>query len=188
MKNNYAFRGRRWGFSLLFSLLTQFALIFFAVWNVSLPCEQSEKTHFISLQSEKENPQTFAYFRFKRIWAEHPSAAQCPHFTLAVVSLTSYVHGSATPLQPWCIHSFEVAFFCSRTQFIHSFAEFLSASLQLWVLSIRALFLFQSVCSGFKLLQSCIWVCSIQKGLRVVHTLLAELLLAHSYCSCAELP
>ena len=60
-------------FSLLFSLLTHFAFIFFAVWNVSLACEQSEKTHFFSLQSENENPHIFAYFRFKRIWAAHPS-------------------------------------------------------------------------------------------------------------------
>ncbi len=56
LKNDYAFRGRGWGFSLIFLLLTQFAFIFFAVWNVSLPCEQSEKTHFFSLQSEMKIP------------------------------------------------------------------------------------------------------------------------------------
>jgi hypothetical protein len=47
--------------------LTHFALIFFAVWSVSLACEQSEKKHFFSLQSENENPHIFAYFRFMRI-------------------------------------------------------------------------------------------------------------------------
>jgi hypothetical protein len=62
--SNFYWKGN---FSLLFSLLTHFALIFFAVWNVSLACEQSEKTHFFSLQSENENPHIFAYFRFKRI-------------------------------------------------------------------------------------------------------------------------
>ena len=57
---------------LLFSLLTHFAFIFFAVWSVSLACEQSEKNHFFSLQSDNKNPHIFAYFRFKRIWAAHP--------------------------------------------------------------------------------------------------------------------
>jgi hypothetical protein len=90
--NNYAFRGKRkrfgkllgtsceeilrkrpsnfnWNcnFSLLFSLLTHFAFIFFAVWSVSLDCEQSEKSYFFSLQSENENPHIFACFHFKRI-------------------------------------------------------------------------------------------------------------------------
>ncbi len=60
-------------FSLLFSLLAHFALIFFSVWNVSLACEQSVKNHFFSLQSENKNPHIFAYFRFKRIWAAHPT-------------------------------------------------------------------------------------------------------------------
>ncbi len=45
---------------------------FFAVWSVSLDCEQSEKKHFFSLQSENENPHIFACFRLKRIWAAHP--------------------------------------------------------------------------------------------------------------------
>ena len=43
-------------FSLLFSLLTQFALIFFAVWNVPLPCEQSEKTHFFRFKARTKIP------------------------------------------------------------------------------------------------------------------------------------
>jgi len=45
---------------------------FFAVWSVSLSCEQSENSHFFSLQSENKNPHIFACFRFKRIWAAHP--------------------------------------------------------------------------------------------------------------------
>jgi hypothetical protein len=57
----------RCNFSLPFSLLTRFAFIFFAVWNISLACEQSEKNPIFSLQSENENPHIFAYFRFKRI-------------------------------------------------------------------------------------------------------------------------
>jgi hypothetical protein len=44
-----------------------FRFHFFAVWNISLACEQSEKKPFFSLQSENENPHIFAYFRFKRI-------------------------------------------------------------------------------------------------------------------------
>ncbi len=62
--------GDNYAFSLLFSL---FAFIFFAVWSVSLACEQSEKNHCFSLQIENKNPHIFAYFRFKRIWAAHPN-------------------------------------------------------------------------------------------------------------------
>ncbi len=98
--NNYAFRGRveRFGkllgtsckeilylekdlqtftgivtFRLSFRFWLIFAFIFFAVWSVSLDCEQSEKNHFFSLQSENKNPHIFACFRFKRIWAAHPT-------------------------------------------------------------------------------------------------------------------
>ncbi len=66
-------RGARGIFLCLFASLTHFAFIFFAVWSVSLACEQSEKNLFFSLQSENKNPHIFAYFRFKRIWAAHPS-------------------------------------------------------------------------------------------------------------------
>ncbi len=57
-------------FSFRFWLI--FAFIFFAVWSVSLDCEQSKKKPFFSLQSENKNPHIFACFRFKRIWVAHP--------------------------------------------------------------------------------------------------------------------
>jgi hypothetical protein len=65
LKNDYAFRGRGWGFSLLFSLLTQFAFIFFAAWNVSLPCEQSEKTHFFRFKARTKIPTFSLIFALK---------------------------------------------------------------------------------------------------------------------------
>jgi hypothetical protein len=61
----YTFTGI--GIFRFFSLPTHFAFIFFAVWNVSLACEQSENTHIFSLQSENEDHHILTYFRFKRI-------------------------------------------------------------------------------------------------------------------------
>jgi hypothetical protein len=43
-------------FSRLFLLLTHFAFIFFAVWSVSLNCEQSEKTHFFRFKARTKIP------------------------------------------------------------------------------------------------------------------------------------
>ncbi len=75
-------------FSLLFSLLTHFALIFFAVWSVSLACEQSEKTHI------------FAYFRFKRIWAAHPTL----HISAPTVSYKT--PQKETIIEVCCLHPY----------------------------------------------------------------------------------
>ncbi len=47
------------------SLLTHFAFIFFAVWSVSLDCEQTEKT----FHSENKNPTfslVFAFSEYER--------------------------------------------------------------------------------------------------------------------------
>jgi hypothetical protein len=58
-------------FSLHFSLLTYFALIFFAVWSVSLACEQSEKkTLFFASKRERKSP----HFRLFSLYANMSGA------------------------------------------------------------------------------------------------------------------
>ena len=50
------FPGLLCNFSLLLLLLTHFAFIFFAVWSVSLSCEQSENNHFFRFKARTKIP------------------------------------------------------------------------------------------------------------------------------------
>ncbi len=56
LKNDYAFRGRGWGFSLLFSLLTQFALIFSLFGMFCFHANKVKKHTFFRLKARTKIP------------------------------------------------------------------------------------------------------------------------------------